>query len=167
MPSTTVPTALHAELTEYNCLVRALRTSRTLDLTSHLLRHAQQENKPRADTWTSWPLIDCAVPEWTFEDEIEQLADNVLHAQATRVRGDHVASESDSESESDRQSQGGLAPAATKDLVLRAGALLVRILNLMADQRPSAPGSMQNRLWPMNWEDVISLLAVHGDLDPA
>ena len=33
-----VPAALHAELTEYSSLLRALRTSNTLDLTSHLIQ---------------------------------------------------------------------------------------------------------------------------------
>ena len=33
-----VPAALHAELSEYSSLLRALRTSDTLDLTSHLLQ---------------------------------------------------------------------------------------------------------------------------------
>ncbi len=37
--STRVPAAFHSELTEYSSLLRALRTTQTLDLTSHLTRH--------------------------------------------------------------------------------------------------------------------------------
>ena len=33
-----IPAALHAELTEYSSLLRALRTSDTLDLASHLIQ---------------------------------------------------------------------------------------------------------------------------------
>ncbi|KAH0839374.1 hypothetical protein J3R83DRAFT_68 [Lanmaoa asiatica] len=164
-----VPTALHAELTEYTDLVRVLRTTRTLDLTSHLLQHAAGKGKEKdSDTWTSWPLIDCPVPEWSLQDEIQQLGETVLRerAQAVRARdggevNDH--DELDQDSDSDLE---GLSPTATKLLVLHTGSVLVHILNLMADQRPSAPGSMQNRLWAMNWEDVISLLAVGGVIDP-
>ncbi|KAF8552608.1 hypothetical protein OG21DRAFT_1511251 [Imleria badia] len=123
-----VPTALHAEFTEYTSLVRVLRTARTLDLTAHLIQHAHTDKQ--GDTWTLWPLIDCPVPEWSIQDEIHQLA----------ARDDDA-------------------------VVLHTTAVLVHILNLLADQRPSAPGSMQNRLWAMNWEDVISLLAVSGVLD--
>ena len=135
-----VPAALHAELTEYTNLVRVLRTTRTLDLTAHLLHHAAQRTD--TDTWTPWPLIDCPVPEWSLHDEIQHLAESVAHEDA------------DSDS-------------LSAHLVLHTGAVLVHILNLLADQRPSAPGSMQNRLWAMNWEDVLSLLAVNGVVDPA
>lgn len=34
-----VPAALHSELTEYSSLLRALRTSNTLDVTTHLTKH--------------------------------------------------------------------------------------------------------------------------------
>jgi len=37
--STRVPAAFHSELTEYSSLLRALRTTQTLDLTGHLTRH--------------------------------------------------------------------------------------------------------------------------------
>jgi hypothetical protein len=138
-----VPAALHAELTEYTNLVRVLRTTRTLDLTAHLLHHAAQHS--HTDTWTPWPLIDCPVPEWPLHDEIQHLAEQARE-------------------DADEDS---LSPAAMRHLVLHTGAMLVHILNLLADQRPSAPGSMQNRLWAMNWEDVLSLLAVSGVVDPA
>lgn len=170
-----VPAALHAELTEYTNLVRVLRTRRTLDLTAHILQHAAQhkgkEKEKDTDTWTSWPLIDCPVPEWSLEDEIQQLGEAVVQKQVRAARAlddgevdrttDHDGLDLDSDSDLE-----GLSPTAVKRLVLFTGSVLVHILNLMADQRPSAPGSMQNRLWAMNWEDVISLLAVGGSVDP-
>lgn len=171
-----VPTALHAELTEYTNLVRVLRTTRTLDLTTHLLHHAAQhkgkEKEKDPDTWTPWPIIDCPVPEWSLEDEIQQLSETVVRqqeqARTARAQDDGEVDQttdhdgSDSGSDSDLE---GLSPAAANRLVLHTASVLVHILNLMADQRPSAPGSMQNRLWAMNWEDVISLLAVGGVID--
>lgn len=162
-----VPTALHAELTEYTNLVRALRTARTLDLTSHLLQHATQhkrkEKEKDVDTWTHWPLIDCPVPEWSLEDEIRQLGETVVQHQA-RARDGSEADDDGLDQDSDADSD--LKGAAATCLVLHTGSVLVHILNLMADQRPLTPGSMQNRLWAMNWEDILSLLAVGGVIDP-
>ncbi|KAG8218098.1 hypothetical protein J3R82DRAFT_3615 [Butyriboletus roseoflavus] len=164
-----VPTALHAELTEYTNLVRALRTTRTLDLTTHLLQHAARHKENDADTWTHWPLIDCPVPEWSLEDEIQQLGETVVQQQARAAcalddgEADHDGLAADADADSDLE---GMSPTAAKCLILHTGSVLVHILNLMADQRPLAPGSMQNRLWAMNWEDVISLLAVGGAIDP-
>lgn len=156
-----VPTALHAELTEYTNLVRVLRTNHTLDLTTHLVHHAAQHRENEVDTWTSWPLIDCPVPEWSLEDEIHHLGETVAQKQMKTAHEMDNISELNSDSDSER-----LSSAAAKRLTFHTSAVLVHILNLLADQRPSAPGSMQNRLWQMNWEDVISLLAVSGVVDP-
>ncbi|KAG9309766.1 hypothetical protein JVU11DRAFT_10140 [Chiua virens] len=155
-----VPAALHNELTEYTNLIRVLRTNRALDLTTHLLNHVEEQKvKTEADTWTSWPLIDCPVPEWSLSDEIHHLGESVMQKRA------QDANEC-SDAESSNSDFDALSPTAASCLVLHTGALLVRILNLMADQRPSAPGSMQNRLWPMNWQDVISVLAVNRLVNP-
>ncbi|KLO12483.1 hypothetical protein SCHPADRAFT_941146 [Schizopora paradoxa] len=40
--STRVPAALHSEFTEYSSLLRALRTTQTLDLAGHLTRHQSE-----------------------------------------------------------------------------------------------------------------------------
>ena len=40
--STRVPAALHSELTEYSSLLRALKTTQTLDLAGHLTRHQSE-----------------------------------------------------------------------------------------------------------------------------
>ena len=148
-----VPAALHAELTEHTSLVRVLRTARTLDLTAHLLRSHDGD-----ETWTQWPLIDCPVPEWSLADEIMQLGETVLRHHTPR--DDERGLDSDSDLD-------GMAPTAANVLVRHTGAVLVHILALLADQRPSAPGSMQNRLWPMNWADVLALLAASGLVHPA
>ncbi|KIK96996.1 hypothetical protein PAXRUDRAFT_10454 [Paxillus rubicundulus Ve08.2h10] len=172
-----VPAALHAELTEYTNLIRVIRTSRTLDLTTHLLEHAAQQRQQvdvgkgnrtskERDTWTPWPLIDFPVPEWSFEDEIRQLGEMV----ARQIEGGEVGAKpgegaDDGEDDDDDEDVDPLSPPATKLLVEHAGSVLVHILNVLVDQRPSTSGSMQNRLWAMDWEDVISLLAVSGVVD--
>lgn len=43
-----VPAALHSELEEYASLVRALRTSKTLDLASHLTKYSQNQTQQSA-----------------------------------------------------------------------------------------------------------------------
>ncbi|THU77261.1 hypothetical protein K435DRAFT_702800, partial [Dendrothele bispora CBS 962.96] len=91
-----VPAALHSELTEYSSLIRALRTSNTLDVTSQLTPSASlsrpaspsvastqskiRSKKQKKDTWTRWPLLpeDVPVPKWNFEDEVAIIAKQVL-----------------------------------------------------------------------------------------
>jgi len=162
-----VPAPLHTELTEYTNLIRALRTTRTLDLTNHLLQYAaqrrQQEDSER-DTWTRWPLLDCPVPEWRLDDEIMVLSESVFQ----QLQDDEEAREV-GESSSDITSTNidNLHPSTAHLLVRDIGALLAHILNVLADQRPSTAASMQTRLFPMNWEDVVASLAVHGVVDQA
>ena len=44
-----VPAALHSELTEYASLLRALRTTKTLDLAEHLIRHPRRDQGSPSD----------------------------------------------------------------------------------------------------------------------
>lgn len=162
-----VPPSLHAELTEYTNLIRVLRTTRTLDLTNHLLQYAtqrrQQEDSKR-DTWTRWPLLDFPVPEWPLDDEIMVLSESVFR----QLQDDEDAREvGESSSDITTTNTANLHPSAAHLLVGNIGALLAHILDILADQRPSTTASMQPRLFPMNWEDVIASLAVHGVVDQA
>ncbi|EKM57226.1 uncharacterized protein PHACADRAFT_59839, partial [Phanerochaete carnosa HHB-10118-sp] len=105
-----VPAALHSELTEYSSLLRALRTSNTLDLASQLTvpasgptslheddaasetslgdeseseRPLTETKKAPKDTWTRWPLLagDVYVTEWSLEDEVRSIATQALQGQ--------------------------------------------------------------------------------------
>ncbi|KAI9056317.1 hypothetical protein FKP32DRAFT_1585882 [Trametes sanguinea] len=58
-----VPTALHSELTEYSSLLRALRTSNTLDLVQHLTEPSQ----PATQSTSFLEDDDDAVSEWRDE----------------------------------------------------------------------------------------------------
>lgn len=160
-----VPAALHAELSEYTSLIRALRTSKTLDVTHDILRHAAQRGEQgtkERDTWTRWPLPDFPVPEWQLDDEIKQLGEYTLRQ--LHDRDEEVREDEETSSDSDID---GLHPSTAELLVSNIGALLVHILNAVADQRPATIRSMQNRLFYMTWEDVIASIAVHGLVDQA
>ncbi|KAI0698954.1 hypothetical protein C8T65DRAFT_742723 [Cerioporus squamosus] len=60
-----VPTALHAELTEYSSLLRALRTSATADLATHLTQGSLSSAAPLDDV----PLADYDDPEDNAAEE--------------------------------------------------------------------------------------------------
>lgn len=77
-----VPAALHSELEEYASLVRALRTSKTLDLASHLTQFSQnqtqqsasehgsaQQSASEADTEEDLPRTSSAPPTSDVYDE--------------------------------------------------------------------------------------------------
>lgn len=68
-----VPAALHSELTEYSSLLRALRTSDTLDVTSQLTKYHVQKGKEKA------VIYDETDEEEEEEDEEEGLENDVGH----------------------------------------------------------------------------------------
>lgn len=169
-----VAAPLHAELTEYTNLIRALRTNRTLDLTTHLLQNAAQQRQPEGskgaadrDTWTRWPLPDFPVPEWRLDDEVETLGELVIHQLGDGREEFKEESAAEEHEDADDPEIDELHPSTAHLLVAHAGALLVHVLNVLADLRPATVASMQNRLSPINWEDVLSALAAQGVVDEA
>ncbi|KAI6036894.1 hypothetical protein BKA83DRAFT_4168779 [Pisolithus microcarpus] len=157
-----VAAPLHAELTEYTNLIRAMRTSRTLDLTTHLLQDAAQQKQAQGsnrvvdrDTWTRWPLPDFPIPEWRLDDEVKSLGE---------VVEDSIA---DGQGDAGDLEANDLRPPTTQLLVAHTGALLAHVLNALADLRPATVASMQNRLSPLNWQDVVNALAAQGVVDQA
>ncbi|KAF9650168.1 hypothetical protein BDM02DRAFT_3165435 [Thelephora ganbajun] len=179
----TVPTALRSELEEYSFLLRALRTNDTLDLSSQLVRatgssqtleddddardlssaspvEASGSNsgshKPK-DNWTRWPLLiqDVPIPEWTLQDEVERLANKFL-----RPPGNP-----DEETEEDVEEP--IEPTAVKYLTLETTEYLSHLLAAIAAHVPMVKGSMQNRLRPLNWENVLAIVGATGLVDPS
>lgn len=166
-----VAAPLHAELTEYTNLIRAMRTSRTLDLTTHLLQDAAQQKQAQGsnrvvdrDTWTRWPLPDFPIPEWRLDDEVKSLGEVVVRQLGEQVKEDSIA---DGQGDAGDLEANDLRPPTTQLLVAHTGALLAHVLNALADLRPATVASMQNRLSPLNWQDVVNALAAQGVVDQA
>ncbi|KAI6129124.1 hypothetical protein EDD17DRAFT_385371 [Pisolithus thermaeus] len=166
-----VAAPLHAELTEYTNLIRALRTSRTLDLTTHLLQDAAQQRQSQGssraaerDTWTRWPLPDFPIPEWRLDDEVKTLGELILRQLGEVPKEDSITYGQGDASDPEADD---LHPPITQLLVAHIGALLAHVLNALADLRPATVASMQNRLSPLNWQDVVNALAAQGVVDQA
>ncbi|KAH7923190.1 hypothetical protein BV22DRAFT_1130847 [Leucogyrophana mollusca] len=175
-----VPAALHAELSEYAALMRAMRTSRTLDLTAHLLDHAVEQRKTVEeniregkgkskirDTWTTWPLLDVHVPEWSIDEEIKLLGEQVVRMIRTKgiSLSDHDQYGDDCQNDGEDSEEDELEPLSqslSDSIVLHSSAFLAQILNLMLAQRPAAADSLQNRMWAFDWEDVLGVAAGSG-----
>jgi len=175
-----VPTALRSELEDYSFLLRALRTNDTLDLSSQLIRAAGSQTpegddahgpplsptveasgsnsnlrKPR-DIWTRWPLMiqDVPIPEWTLQDEVERLTNKFLQPP------------SDSNEETEEDVEDPVDSATIKHLTLEIAEYLSHLFATIAAHVPMVKESMQNRLRPLNWENVLAIIGASGLVDP-
>ncbi|KAG1741258.1 hypothetical protein EDB19DRAFT_717617 [Suillus lakei] len=177
-----VPAALHAELTEHATLIKTIRTNHLLNLTHQLYSHAsaqrivdrenvrQGKGKLKSrDIWTTWPLIDCFIPEWRVEDEVKSLAEAVAHQLKTkylsRGHGNYQSESQDDVEEKDDEELEPLSPSLLQALVWQATKVLVCILDSILEQRPAVADSMQNRMWAFNWEGVLRVLISGMTLD--
>ena len=173
-----VPTALRSELEEYSFLLRALRTSDTLDLSSQLIRAARSSQTPEGDddacglplaqtaeasgsnqisrkpkdNWTRWPLLiqDVPIPEWTLQDEVERLANRLLQPPNSP----------------DEETEEYIDSASVKHLTLQTTEYLSHLFALIATHVPMVEGGMQNRLRPLNWENILAIVGTSGLVDP-
>jgi len=176
-----VPTALRSELEEYSFLLRALRTNDTLDLSSQLIRAAGSSQtldcddardlsstspaedsgsnsgsrKPK-DVWTRWPLLiqDVPIPEWTLQDEVERLSNRFLQPP------------SNSERETEEDAEERIESVAVQHLTLETTEYLSHLFASIAAHVPMLKGSMQNRLRPFNWENILAIVGASGLIDP-
>ncbi|KAG0698942.1 hypothetical protein DFH29DRAFT_1002404 [Suillus ampliporus] len=184
-----VPVALHTELTEHAMLIKTIRTNHVLNLTHQLYSHAsaqrivdrenvrQGKGKLKSrDTWTTWPLIDCSIPEWRVEDEVKSLAETVAHQLKTKYlsRGhsnyrsrshDDVEETDDDNDDDDDDEIEPLSSSILQAMVWHATKALVCILDSILEQRPAVADSMQNRMWAFNWEGVLRVLISGMTLD--
>lgn len=212
---------LHSELTEYNSLLRALRTTSTMDMTKHLSQHYQgnaktdyylepilrkenyylervptpedseddyspessrasspaagpstsphtprqvrkrhrshspqplpptssperKKQKQRA-AWTKWPLLlnDVPKPQWMLHDEI-----------ATMLS---IIEERDDDEDE---------PEYLPNVSLAASSFLESLLAVIAVYTPARADSLQNRLNPIDWKYVISVMASEKNMNP-
>lgn len=147
------------EVVEHASLLRALRTARTLDLTTHLLSRDGRTQDSR-DHRTRWPLLDVPVPEWRLDDEIETLARTIVSQVTCPDDAGHGGSGAGSSTDYVDDSH------TTHFLIAHVGSLLARILTALAALRPATAESLQARLSPMTWEDVLAALSLLEAVHP-
>ncbi|KAI0050266.1 hypothetical protein FA95DRAFT_1603625 [Auriscalpium vulgare] len=200
----TVPTRLHEELSEYSSLLRALRTTNTLDVVSHLTQpprhfavdaedrseradtptpsrdsspptssHARSKShlSPQStvesklkDTWTRWPLpaADVPVPEWSFEDEVHSIIKQSITAQDGLPSQLTASSASSREFPEDDQADMSLPPSSLRVLADVSSHHLECLLGALASYIPVQKKSVQLRLKPLDWRDVIAIVSATG-----
>ncbi len=191
-----VPAALHSELSEYSSLLRALRTSTALDLTTQLARASSSEldhsdkhsegdatlftagewwndderqphlskdatNKRSGGLTARWPLLagDVATPEWGIEDEIQLIAQKAQSACRTYSTGEMPTNVEDISDED-------LPAPCLRALTLLSVHHLSQILMLLAFHVPLVEKVSYNRMRPMDWQDILNIIASNRQIDP-
>lgn len=200
-----VSAALHAELTEYSSLLRALRSSSTLDVVPDCLEFLGTESEPihdlpqsvspcpspysdvssyplshtnsigprnkrqckpiypnfnrRRDRWTRWPLLlkDVHIPEWSLEDEVGHIAERILNSRI-RQAAFKVCSEDEEHLDTANSTLSFLPHLSNA-----ASNYLSSIFALLAANIPNRAESLQNRIEPMGWRGVLSVLCSSPD----
>lgn len=114
-------------------------------------------------------LNDVLEPEWTLEDEVAVVASHVLRANAAPLscRTDPGEPEEDGDDlvvldmqlEDDDPDHPHYIPSLTRLI----SNYLSTILAQLASLTPPRPGSMQNRIEPLNWRAVIDAVVCLGD----
>ena len=150
------PSDLHSELSEYSSLLRALRSSSHLDLLSELVTKDVEPNdvserfsseapsqcklELHTGLMTRWPLAPTELADhgWTLEDEIlpiiRSLIDNDdMHLNDLSVRA----------------------------ISLSAVQHIQSILACIAAHHPGRAPSLQNRLRPIGWNEVLDSVATN------
>ncbi len=85
-----VPTALHAELTEYSSLLRALRTSNTLDLVQHLAEPSLTSFHASSDLDdVSLPDEDPPLTESASQDLVSNVGSSIQSYVSSAAREQH------------------------------------------------------------------------------
>ncbi|KAJ7056997.1 hypothetical protein C8F01DRAFT_339887 [Mycena amicta] len=155
-----VPRPLHDELQDYASLLRALDTTDPLAVARSITQAtspkkrrtatatATEKPKRKRDTWTRWPLLvnDITLPQFGLDDEIAVLARNCLR---DTIDPDEIDDDNNN-----------LDPISTS-----ATAFLSSTLALLAHHTPARTQSMQDRLNPIGWRDVLDIVAASGDVD--
>ncbi|KAF7319472.1 hypothetical protein HMN09_00285900 [Mycena chlorophos] len=185
-----VPRALHDELQDYASLLRALDTGDELGVARKIARAEPGPPKKRRklthnadadeddrgegsssiappksrvrkrDGWTRWPLLvrDTIVPTFGLEEEIAVLARQCLRLQnADSLPNSNEADPDPDEEDGDESFMSAVASSAS--------AFLSSTLALLAHHTPARPQSMQDRLNPLKWQDVLEIVAACGDAD--
>ncbi|KAF9450015.1 hypothetical protein P691DRAFT_789970 [Macrolepiota fuliginosa MF-IS2] len=195
-----VPTALRDELTEYSSLLRALRTTHTLDVGAHLIQsqdpsdHESDSSGPEAtpstssgpgsnkrkrsptepevphwrkrDQWTRWPIPakDVPPPDWTLQDEIGTIVKQTLASIEPESDSDSESLSAKDESDADSAHDGD---SDDEDAYMQNLAELITpvvenylesVLALICAHTIARSDSMQNRIEPFDWRDLVNIL---------
>ncbi|KIJ47508.1 hypothetical protein M422DRAFT_248931 [Sphaerobolus stellatus SS14] len=130
-------------------------------------RKRNSVNQSSDNMRTQWPLLpeDCPLPEWPFNEEIGTMAERILWAQkrasasSSPVEGEFSNNPEDLDMEVDVPT---LSSAHTAGLSLDAANKLSSVLAALADYRPNATWTKHARIAPMDWRDVIEIVATQG-----
>ncbi|EGO26735.1 hypothetical protein SERLADRAFT_464117 [Serpula lacrymans var. lacrymans S7.9] len=103
---------------------------------------------------------DVHVPEWSFQDEVKLLAIQALQQQRkSGSEGDQSPSDEEVKEEDIFDS------SFLNALTVASSTHLSQILSLLAAHIPQAEKSMQNRIKPLRWENVLDIMATSGFVD--
>ncbi|KAA1474382.1 hypothetical protein DENSPDRAFT_882756 [Dentipellis sp. KUC8613] len=129
------------------------------------------------DTWTRWPLMadDVHVPEWSFEDEVRLIAQQTLDSRGSTQpastsggshRGSQIPEASQATAEDGEEDEDGRLPASVvQNLATAASIHFEQVLSAIASHTPLVEKSMQNRLKPVGWENVLGMVSASGLMD--
>lgn len=146
---------------------------------------SRAESSDKGDTWTRWPLKreDLPTPLWGMQDEVEALvgtflrqseaAGSYLHlarVNKKRLASSRASEDGDEEDESDEIASETLSdldtPSFISELTTTTTHVVRKVLDTLADVTPARAPSLQNRLNPLGWEDVLEAFALSGAMDP-
>ncbi|CAL1709926.1 unnamed protein product [Somion occarium] len=144
-------------------------------------------------TWTRWPLLvgDVHIPEFSFEDEVRNMAKQILELKMRASlrqglpEGHVLASEatqtntvSDDDSPKDASPPASPSSASTtldaseslphhvlNPLCQATATHLSQILGSVASMVPDVHISMQDRLKPVDWQDLLGMVGECGFVD--
>jgi hypothetical protein len=113
-----------------------------------------QSNKGR-HACTRWPLLpeEVNVPEWGLEDEIQLLALQSLQM--------HQVSTSARQGDDDDADEEILPQSCLNALTTASSEYLSRIFALLAAHIPLSEDSMQGRMTPIGWENVLDIVSAN------
>jgi hypothetical protein len=182
-----VPAALHSELTEYSSLLRALRTTNTLDIASQLTKPVPiASSTSQRETVTRDPTPVVSLPSnkrkrrgggdegsnkrkdnWTrwplLSGDVHvpewSLEDEIklLVSQGLKLHSSTHTSNVDGEDEEEMDHRPFLDA-----LIISSSTHLSYILSLLAAHVPLAAKSMQDRYNPIAWQNVLDIVATSG-----
>lgn len=179
-----IPAALHSDLSEYSSLLRALRTSETLDLASQLTKPLPQavvsrlevgeyvnppgpststvpqgkegrKNAIEKDNWTRWPLLVGDIHPPEFGFQDEIQTLAIQALESQRL----------DDSDEERDNDISLPQSLLEALTLTTSTYLGQVLAALAANIPPIEKSMQNRLSPITWEGVLEMIGASGLMD--